>query len=494
MNKKIGIMRNIGAIIILMMCSWVNSQAISKKQLFLLNENIGGYTIMPFGAEYAAVKNASGKYGLIDKDGTLVHSYEYDTIAMSPDYINLIKKGKSILLNSKGEFLLDSIQYAQIQLENGFAHVINHQGKHGYYGKNFNMVLPSNYSESDFKFYALPNLDCAFAIKNAEGKWAIRYPKTGWESEYVYEKAPRQIEGQYLYVYRQGLYSVFDCLSQREILPYRDNITSCSFWNNDVNFFISLNAKDSLQHIYNSDGKHVTVLPSTEYCYWKNKYVVVSKGGNEKNIPLKMLSKIGKDVRILKVTDNLCWQYKNDKWTFKTTNGKRLAGPFDEFDFLNQGDENELFIVGNEGKYGVVNMKGKLIIPIQYAAIQIYHNGNIKVFNEYDASDPDHTKNKFKFYTRAGKQMKGDVLSFDPFVDSCASHKEDWETIDYQWFQNADGKYGFCRMKDMKVIVPFVCDDFGSLFSNGMAVAIYEGRRYYINEKGEGLPASAYKK
>ena len=62
------------------------------------------------------------------------------------------------------------------------------------------------------------------------------------------------------------------------------------------------------------------------------------------------------------------------------------------------------------------------------------------------------------------------------------------------WFRNTEGKYGLCRMKDMKVLVPFVCDECGSLMSDGMAVAVYGGRRYYINEKGEGLPAEAYKK
>lgn len=257
---------------------------------------------------------------------------------------------------------------------------------------------------------------------------------------------------------------------------------------------MAINAKDSLPHIYNSDAKHVALKPETEFVFWKNRYVVVSKGGEQRNAPLKMLNKNGKPVQILKVADELCWQYKNDKWIFKTTKGKRLAGPFEEFRFLDQGDEEQLFIVGDGDRYGVVNMKGKLIIPIEYPEIEFYHNGNIKVFNEYDPNDTTRTANKFKFYTRAGKQMKGEVLMGDPFVDSCASQKLENEELTCQWFMNTEGKYGLCRMKDMKLLVPFVCDTYGSLVSNGMAVAIYQGRAYYINEKGQGLPPEVYQK
>ncbi|MBO4806640.1 MAG: WG repeat-containing protein [Paludibacteraceae bacterium] len=487
-------MKNIGAIILLMMSCWASSQAISKKQLEQLNMNVSGYTIYPFAGEFAPVKNAVGRYGLIDRKGDFAYPVMFDTITFSSDYINLIKNGKSILLNSKGEFLLDSTQYASIVLEDNFARVVNKAGKHGCYGKNFQMVLPNNYDESDYVFYGMPNSECMFALKNAEGKWAIRSSKNGQETEYIYDKAPVQIQDQYLKVYRQALYSVFDGSTFRDILPYREYIDSCSFWNNDVNFFVAMDKSDSLSYIYNSDGKKVAQKPSTEFCYWKNKYVVVSKGAEGRNIPLKMLNKNGKEVHILKVTDDLCWQYKNNKWTFKSTSGKRLAGPFDEFAFLDQGKEESLFIVGNDGKYGLVNMKGKTVIPLEYAAVQFHHSGHVKVFIEYDPADVNHTKDKFKFYTSGGKQLKGEVLTFDPFVDSCASKKQEQESLDYMWFRNTEGKYGLCRMKDMKVLVPFVCEECGSLMTDGMAVAIYEGRRYYINEKGEGLPAEVYKK
>lgn len=484
----------IGAMLILMMCCCVNSQAISKKQLELLNSKLGGYTLMPFGKNLAAVKDTAGKYGLIDRNGDWCRPTEFDSVSISSEYIQLFKRGKSILLGDDGLLLIDSTQYAEVRLDGNHVKVVTHAGKHGYYGSGFTIVLPNNYSASDYVFYPLPGGDCIFALKNEEGKWALRYPKTGWMSEYIYEKAPEPAGGHYLHVYMQGLYSVFDCLSLKELVPYGEKVDSCSFWNNDVSFLVSLNPKDSLHYIYNAARKSVAVKPNTEFCYWKNKYVVVSKGGEERNKPLMMLNRIGKQVHILKVTDELCWQYRKEAWTFKMTSGKRLAGPFDEFDFLSQGDEETLFIVGNGGKYGVVNMKGKEIIPTEYAAVQFYHNGNIKVFVEYEPNDSTHTKNKFKFYTRKGKQMKGDVLSFDPFVDSCGSRKSEAETLECQWFRNMDGKFGLCRLSDMKVLVPFVCDTYGSLFSNGMAVAVYQGRCYYVNEKGQGLPPEVYGK
>lgn len=485
-------MKNIVAIILLMMC-WGNSQALSKKQLKDLNMNVSGYELMPFEGDYAVVKNSVGHYGLIDQTGQLVYPAEYDTIISSSEYFNLLKDGKSILLNSAAEFLGDSTQYSSITLCGNLARLIDHEGKHGFYGPSSLMVLPVKYHESDYVVYTLSDGEYMFALRNETGMWALSYPKTNWISEYVYSEAPKFISDHYLLVTIGSATSVFDGKELKEIVPFRENVRSYKFWNNAVSFYVGMNKKDSLDYIYTSDGKSVMKYPEEEFCYWKNKYIVVSKGGEERNIPLKIVNRGGKSVLILKTVDNLCWQYKKDKWVFRTTEAKKLAGPYDEFDFLDQDDQELAHIVGDAGKYGAVNLKGKEIVPLKYKSVRFHPSGNVKVFD--DVQFGDSVVSGFSFYSISGKRLKGGPFIYDPYVDSTTAHFGTPLTENgVMWLMNDEGKFGLCKVKDMKVLIPFVCDKCGTPEKNGMAVAYYGGRQYYINNKGEGLPDAAYKK
>jgi hypothetical protein len=267
----------------------------------------------------------------------------------------------------------------------------------------------------------------------------------------------------------------------KELIPliFEINSPDVLFWNGELAFaYGQVNGKG---YVCDGKGNKVCEVGNDKKVHlWQDCNVIVYGGKNSPAQIDTIYDRKGKVTDRLPVNKSLEWHFSGGKWTLKSDKGRKIAGPFDKYKFSGQVHEENLFIVGNGDKWGMIDKTGKVLIPIEKLRVDFKKCGTVEVQEEKDF---------YQIYSKEGK-----LLSEENF--RCSDNPEIYfgygPVPDGLWFCNAEGKWGLCRLKDMKVIVPFVCEKTGTELKFGMATAFYKGRWYFINELGEGLPDEAY--
>jgi hypothetical protein len=204
----------------------------------------------------------------------------------------------------------------------------------------------------------------------------------------------------------------------------------------------------------------------------------------------------GNPVDYLNLTDKLRWNIKGGKFVLEKK-GKPISDIYDAiylkddqpercYVIPHEGDKvDQYFSVRKNGKEGVIDSKGKLIVPIEYDKCRLSYDF-IRVVSIVDG------KKRFGFCN-----LKGEIVHPVKY-----QFREGGMGLEFGWFYEGkdcpfeacrlDGKWGCLDKKTKEVVIPFVLDDVYA-FMNGVGVVVYNGRLHYINEKGEGLPDEAYK-
>lgn len=136
------------------------------------------------------------------------------------------------------------------------------------------------------------------------------------------------------------------------------------------------------------------------------------------------------------------------------------------YDYIYQVED--ALIVMKEDKFGLVNLKGKELVPINYEEVQIAHSireGERQIFEVVNS------EGKIGFFDSKGKQLT------DFLYDKNSPGRGGLIPV------LKDGKWGYIDVEG-KTIIPFQFD-YASSFIDGSAQVVINNERKFINKKGE---------
>ena len=297
----------------------------------------------------------NGKYGLINLDGTEILSTEYDKIETLTGVKNSILTKKDNLyglVNSNGEKIINN-EYTEIKsltddYLNGYI-VKNSESKYGIISVNKDKILECKYS--DIKNVYNEDL---FVVKENDS-WKL-INKAGDKSVQVDYEDITYLNSQYMIIKTKGKFGIVGLDKTEKVKPEYDYI-SYAF----SDYYIA--KKDNKYGIINSNGE---VLVQFEYDSLKfNKQadcLIGNKSGDEnsylidRNLAIKVT---GKNITVhngyIRANVNDEYKFYNLKFEEKTNRDV----------FAN----NTLYVAKNDGKYGLVNRDGTLVVQYQYEDI-----------------------------------------------------------------------------------------------------------------------------
>ena len=296
-----------------------------------------------------------GKYGLINLDGTEILSTEYDKIETLTGIKNsiLIKKENLYgLVNSNGEKIIEN-QYTEISALtddylNGYI-VKNAESKYGIISINKEQVLECKYSNIKRVY----NNDL-FIVKENDS-WKL-INKAGDKSIQLNYDDITYLNSQSMIIKTKDKFGIVGLDNTEKVKPEYDSI-SYAF----SDYYIA--KKDNKYGVINSNGE---VLVQFEYDSLEfNKHadcLIGNKSGDDKsylidrNLALKVT---GKNITVhngyIRANVNDEYKFYNLKFEEKTNRDV----------FAN----NTLYVAKNDGKYGLVNRDGTLVVQYQYEDI-----------------------------------------------------------------------------------------------------------------------------
>lgn len=296
-----------------------------------------------------------GKYGLINLDGTEILSPEYDKIDTIKGVKNSILVQKDNLyglVNNNGEKIIEN-QYAEISAltddyANGYI-VKNSESKYGIISTSKEQVLECKYS--DIKHVCSNDL---YIVKEGDS-WKI-INKAGDKSVEVNYEDITYLSSESMIVKSNGKYGIAGTDKTEKV---KAEYQSLKYAFSD--YYIA--KKDNKYGVINSNGE---VFAQFEYDALEfNKdadCLVGNKSGDEnsylidRNLELKVT---GKNITVhngyIRANVNDEYKFYNLKFEEKTNRDV----------FAN----NTLYVAKNDGKYGLVNRDGTLVVQYQYEDI-----------------------------------------------------------------------------------------------------------------------------
>lgn len=188
----------------------------------------------------------------------------------------------------------------------------------------------------------------------------------------------------------------------------------------------------------------------------------------------------------------------------KNNTPKRKTNPINKskystiYQYKDQGNKT-FFIVQLNGKYGIVDSKEKIILPIEYDKIENFKNGLAKViknreiclinFEGKKVLDYEYTDSSFRFiYSQKIASVKNNsgkygfinqdnTLVIEPKYDEKMMFSEGLCRV------KIGKKYGYINIKGQEVIPP-IYEDASYRFKNGLAYIIKDNKAGYIDTKG----------
>ncbi|MDR1465366.1 MAG: WG repeat-containing protein [Oscillospiraceae bacterium] len=165
---------------------------------------------------------------------------------------------------------------------------------------------------------------------------------------------------------------------------------------------------------------------------------------------------------------------KKDHTEYKLVkNGRTIKNLRDTYDTVGYFGEG-LARVGKDGKFGYINTKGKLIIPLQYEEAETFWSGAARV----------RKGGKYGYIDQSG----GIVYPLE--LDAVGAEHEGLRCV------RKDDKIGFINSRG-KLVIPleydtdyfvdyqYATNDFGRFFENGLAVLKKDGKYGCVNTKNE---------
>lgn len=344
----------------------------------------------------------NGKYGVLDLTGKTIIPAQYDHVELHKDYIIasrvILSEIRYSLFNKKGE-LISKDRYTEILQGNEDIFPVKHKEKWGFINNRgeeviickFDSVL--SFAQGKAKVYYLGGC----GIIDQKGSWLIKP---------FYEDL-NEVQGNNTYLYSKG--HTYTFIDEREEKIYR---TTNHIYKHDLGFVEK--EEDGKSRLIRADGSSV----------FEHHFDSVSA----------LLS------------DTVLYLYKNGETAIITKKGKFLMKYDKRFQEIHPPSEN---FIGCKigGKYGFVDMNGKLRIANQYEAIGKFSEGLTCV----------------KIMSKWGFIDKAERWIIQPFYEYASDFKNGISVI------KKNGKYGLIN-KEGENILPYEYDKIEELPSGNYRI------------------------
>ncbi|MBR2744518.1 MAG: WG repeat-containing protein [Clostridia bacterium] len=332
-----------------------------------------------------------GKYGLINLDGTELLSCSYEKIEPIKGVKNSIlvyKDGKCGLVNNRGEKLIEN-EYQEItalttEYTDGYI-VKNQDSKFGIISTNKEVVLECKYE--DIMHICGNDL---YAVK-ADGKWFVTNKAGDKNVEVAYNEIT-YIGNETLIAKSGDGYGIYGLDKSEKVKPEYQSI-QYAFADNYIA------KKDNKCGVINSKGETLVQFEYDTMNYNKNAdCIFAKKAGDENTYLLDRNSEVKVTSKDITVYNGYIRAKIDDEYKFYNLK-------FEEKTNRDVFDNHTLYVAKNDGKFGLVNKDGTLVVQYQYEDVTeqneygyvtvkkdgkwgvIDQYGNVVVEPKYDYSD-----------------------------------------------------------------------------------------------------------
>lgn len=251
------------------------------------------------------------------------------------------------------------------------------------------------------------------------------------------------------------------------------------------------------ESIFNQEGKPIIKPIDYRICsYIAFDHVLTEKVETIENanvIDFVLYDFNGNKVDNFSLPNGFRWCLVGNEWILRNANGQMVAGSFTDVVFKHDCplkdinpwsgySSNSYFKVYDEGSAGLMDLNGKLVLPMKYSTCRVVND----LFQAYMLKNGIFY---IGYFDLNGNEILPVSLYRRAAYEDFGWHYEgaDCKLDAYQ----KNGKWGLLDMETKNTVVPFCLDDVLA-FMHGVGVVKYKGRLYYINEKGEGLPDEVY--
>ncbi|SFN96228.1 WG containing repeat-containing protein [Bizionia echini] len=271
-----------------------------------------------------------------------------------------------------------------------------------------------------------------------------------------------------------------------------------AYWNGNIGYAIN-DKKDYA--IIDMDGNKITDFKYKNLRQTSEKYISVKVNGKWNFIDTMGNNIFNDSINVVdKGIFNSVAVYRgnNRKLGIIHINGTIITEPI--YNIIYGQNYSENWIVKKDGKYGVINSQGEIIVPLIYQKITHVVNENDPIAVRLN--------NKFGYVNHSKEIIPFDYDEALPFINGIARVKKDglyhyinkknkilcsfeheggWNGQEY-FSDNLsifklNGKYGYINKKGETIIKPIF--DSANNFKEGMALVQKEGLYGFINQKGE---------
>lgn len=416
------------------------------------------------------------RFGFIDKTGKEIIPLKYSSADKFSEGLAPVKNelGKIVFIDKTGKEVIKTIYTEARSFSNGLAAVLLNK-KMGFIDKNGTVVIPIIYEAvKDFED------DCTLAMIDGI---TVQIDKTGKELPMINE------------------FGYVDRMQKKVVIVPTEFNTGTGFTSDGIAFVT--NFKNGNTGAINYKGNFLIPMRYYEIRKLSNGLYAIKE-----NNKVGVTDKKGKILIYPKFKFVLSFTQKlsvavteNNMFIFLDKSGNETTPPLaDYFEFI-----GELAKVKLNGKYGVINSEGKLVIPAIFEDISINENGLIIVTNSNkkglfnaDGSritdfiyqyidnfsnglamvDNGNFISRYNFIDKSGKEISiqkyEDVLSFSEGL-AAVKLKDLWGFID----------------RNGKLIVPFKYNKVYS-FNEGLAAVKQNDKWGYIDKTGKFILALKY--
>ncbi|OBW43252.1 KWG Leptospira [Chryseobacterium sp. MOF25P] len=525
-----------------------SSQKISKNEIdYIEKDKESGFF---------RVHNKKGKYGFIDKDSIIQIPFDYDFINPFDDNLLAFTKnnGKELYINTKGEIIIPP-DYGKLNLFSEGLLSVKKNGKYGFLDTKGKVVIPFDFDGTGFFCQGLcivsKNNQYGFINKHGEivipisyesvknshadniviasqkGKWGFLNSQGEQISDFIFDKV---FSGYNLNIKApSNLSEVTTYFKNGAVLVLKDN--KYEFLNEKIkpafpnNKFDSASVFDTYQNaIVKRNGKYGIIKPNgeakvqIEYDFVEyfdsnhnsSEYYNARKG-KIYSIFNKDLKKLGdsyepvyNDYSIK--TPFVIFKNLENRYGMVASTGEEII-PFD-FDQIHKIERTNLLLVSQKNKFGIIDEKGKIRIPIQYK----------EIYPLYDKFDDDELRKKNLFiadnkiinienqvlidkynsiipifnnhnYLIVSKNKKFGIVDVNKNIILPLEYDEISNWTEYgprhSKFIVKNGKIGLIDHENFKITVPPIYDKFK--YINGLIFAKKQNKAGIINEGGAVL-------
>ncbi|MEK7433705.1 MAG: WG repeat-containing protein [Cyanobacteriota bacterium] len=290
-------------------------------------------------------------HGLIDLNGKEILEPKYNSISVLNNEYLIAELGGKETIFDKNLKIVESITYPYPDKEGYF--LIKKDGKTGLLNKSGARIAEPKYDHFSF-------LTDNFISVNIGGTKKTQGSSLVEPIEYI--------EG--------GLYGVIDTTGKIIIEPvyeglfYYETYLSDSYEYSSNYFYTNKNNK---QFLFDKTGKKLIESDFNLGKIYKDKYIIISKARRQPYgiIDLKgnvIIEPIYKSIE--KIGDLLLAETSYDFFTINIDE-KSMLKISSKYSLVKQLNNENLFIVSINNKFGLINMKGEIIIPIEYENLEL---------------------------------------------------------------------------------------------------------------------------